>query len=51
MTVTWTLLRFPDLSHAVSDALNRNAANLGKAKLEPAALEQLRTPSRVGRRE
>jgi serine/threonine-protein kinase len=26
MTVTWTLLRFPDLSHAVSDALNRNAA-------------------------
>jgi serine/threonine-protein kinase len=44
------LLRYPDLSHATSEALNRNAANLGKAKLEPAALEQLRTP-RAGKKE
>ncbi len=48
VTVSWTLLRFPDLSHAVSDALNRNAANLGKTKLDPPALEQLRAPPRVG---
>ncbi|QEG31133.1 Serine/threonine-protein kinase PrkC [Gemmata obscuriglobus] len=48
-TVNGALLRFPDLSHAVADALNRNAANLGKAKLEPAALEQLRFP-RIGKR-
>jgi serine/threonine-protein kinase len=40
------LLRYPDLSSAVSDALNRNAANLNKTKLEPAALEQLRSPHR-----
>lgn len=51
VTVSWTLLRFPDLSHAVSDALNRNAANLGKTKLEPAALEQLRSPPRVGKKD
>ncbi|HEY1187641.1 MAG TPA: serine/threonine-protein kinase, partial [Gemmata sp.] len=38
VSVSWALLRFPDLSYAVSDALNRNAANLNKAKLEPAAL-------------
>ncbi|QJW95896.1 serine/threonine-protein kinase [Frigoriglobus tundricola] len=44
-TVSWLLLRFPDLNVAVADALNRNAANLGKAKLEP-ALEQLRGPHR-----
>jgi len=47
--VHWILLHHPDLSHAVSDALNRNAINLGKAKLEPAALEQLRTPPRLGK--
>lgn len=47
--VNWILLHHPDLSHAVSDALNRNAINLGKAKLEPAALEQLRTPPRFGK--
>ena len=46
-TVSWTLLRHPDLSAAVSDALNRNAANLGKTRLEPAALEQLRSPQRT----
>ena len=40
-TVSWLLLRFPDLNVAVADALNRDAANLGRAKLEP-ALEQLR---------
>lgn len=50
-TVSWTMLRFPDLSYAVSEALNRNAANLGKARLEPAALEQLRSPHRSGKRE
>jgi serine/threonine-protein kinase len=46
-----TLLRYPDLSHAVSDALNRNAANLGKTKLEPASLEQLRSLQRVGKKD
>ncbi|MBP3960159.1 serine/threonine protein kinase [Gemmata sp. G18] len=50
-SVSGTLLRYPDLSHAVSDALNRNAANLGKTKLEPAALEQLRSPQRVGKKD
>ncbi len=49
--VSWTLLRHPDLSHAVSDALNRNAANLGKTKLDPPALEQLRSPTRVGKKD
>ncbi len=51
VTVSWTLLRYPDLSYAVSDALNRNAANLNKTKLEPAALEQLRSPPRVGKKD
>ncbi|MBY0460269.1 MAG: hypothetical protein K2V38_23380, partial [Gemmataceae bacterium] len=50
-SVNWTLLRYPDLSHAVSDALTRNAANLGQSKLEPPALEQLRAPARVGKKE
>lgn len=50
VTVSWTLLHHPELSAAVSDALNRNAANLGKARLEP-ALEQLRAPPRVGKKE
>jgi serine/threonine-protein kinase len=45
--VNWLLLRYPDLSIAVSEALNRNAANLNKTKLEPAALEQLRSPHRT----
>jgi serine/threonine-protein kinase len=49
--VSWTLLRYPELSAAVSDALNRNAANLGKAKLDPPALEQLRSPHRGGKKE
>lgn len=49
--VNWALLRYPDLSQAVSEALERNAANLGKSKLEPAALEQLRSPQRVGKKE
>ncbi|VTR98698.1 serine threonine protein kinase : Putative serine/threonine protein kinase OS=Gemmata sp. Wa1-1 PE=4 SV=1: Pkinase [Gemmata massiliana] len=48
-SVSGTLLRYPDLSHAVSDALNRNATNLGKTRLEPAVLEQLRSPQRVGK--
>ena len=34
-----------------SELANRNAANLGKAKLEPASLEQLRSPQRVGKKE
>ncbi|MFM8275351.1 MAG: serine/threonine-protein kinase [Gemmata sp.] len=51
LSVSWTLLRHPDLSHAVSEALNRNAANLGKTKLDPPALEQLRTPPRTGKKE
>jgi serine/threonine-protein kinase len=49
--VSWTLLRYPDLSAAVSDALNRNAANLRVAKLEPPALELLRGPHRSGKKE
>jgi eukaryotic-like serine/threonine-protein kinase len=48
VTASGTLLRYPDLSAAVADALTRNAVNLNKAKLEP-ALEQLRYPRRVGR--
>jgi serine/threonine-protein kinase len=47
VTASWVLLRFPDLSNAVTDALNRNAVNLGKTKLEP-QLEQLRSPQRIG---
>jgi serine/threonine-protein kinase len=48
-SVTWLLLRHPDLSTAVADALNRNAANLGKSKLDPPALELLRSTLRVGK--
>jgi serine/threonine-protein kinase len=51
ISVSWLLLRHPDLSSAVADALNRNAANMGKTKLEPAILEQLRSPQRVGKKE
>jgi serine/threonine-protein kinase len=43
------LLRHPDLSHAVSEALNRNAAALGKSRLEPPTLEQLRVGPRGGK--
>ncbi len=50
-TLSWLLLRYPDLSSAVSDALNRNAANLGKAKLDPPALEQLRSPHRAAKKD
>ena len=50
-TLSWLLLRYPDLSSAVSDALNRNAANLGKTKLEPASLEQLRSPHRPAKKD
>ncbi len=49
--VSWVLLRYPDLSLAVSDALNRNAANLNKSKLDPQALENLRTLNRPGKKE
>ena len=49
--VAWFLLRHPDLSNAVADALNRNAANLGKTKLEPGVLEQFRSPQRIGKKD
>ncbi len=45
--VSWLLLHYPDLSNAVADALNRNAANRGTAN--PPALDALRTPQRVGK--
>jgi eukaryotic-like serine/threonine-protein kinase len=45
------LLSQLDLSQAVSEALNRNALALGKTKLEPHALELLRTPPKAGKRE
>ncbi len=45
------LLRHPDLAQAVSDALNRNAVALGKAKLDPNALEQLRSPPRAAKKD
>jgi serine/threonine-protein kinase len=51
VSVSWTLLRHPDLSHAVSEALTRNAANLGKTRLDSPALEQLRTPPRAAKKE
>jgi serine/threonine-protein kinase len=43
------LLRHPDLGQAVAEALNRNALALGKTKLEPNALESLRTPPKAGK--
>lgn len=46
VTVNWTLLRYPDLGVAVCDALDRNAENLGRTKLEP-PLEHLRSPQRA----
>jgi eukaryotic-like serine/threonine-protein kinase len=49
--VAGILLRHPDLAQAVSDALTRNAIALGKTTLTPAALEQLRSPPRIGKRE
>ena len=45
------LLRHADLAQAVSDALNRNAVALGKAKLEPNALEQLRSPPKAAKKD
>ncbi len=44
--VTWLLFRHPDLGTAVADALNRDAVGLGKTKLEPAVLEQIRNSQR-----
>src|SRR5262245_11779506 len=49
--VATALLRYPDLAQEVSDALNRNAAALGKTTLTPNALEQLRFPPKVGKKE
>ena len=43
------LLRHPDLGQAVAETLNRNALGLGKTKLEPNALELLRTPPKAGK--
>jgi serine/threonine-protein kinase len=45
------LLGHPDLFEAVSEALNRNAANLGLTALSPPALERLRAPRGVGRKD
>jgi serine/threonine-protein kinase len=45
------LIRYPDLAQAVADAVNRNAVTLGKTKLGPPALELLRSPPRVGKKE
>jgi serine/threonine protein kinase len=45
------LLRHLDLSQAVSEALNRNALAHGKSRLEPNALELLRTPPKAGKKE
>jgi len=42
-------IRHPDLGQSLSEALNRNAITLSKAKLEPSALEQLRVPPRGGK--
>jgi eukaryotic-like serine/threonine-protein kinase len=49
--VTDFLLRYPDtgLAQSLADALNHNAATLGRTRLEPAALEQLRTPLKGGK--
>ncbi|HUR55009.1 MAG TPA: serine/threonine-protein kinase [Gemmataceae bacterium] len=41
------LSKHPDLAHAVADALNRNATNLGVARLTPPPLEALRSPRGV----
>lgn len=49
--VVGILLRHPNLAQAVADALNRNAAALGKAKLEPITLEWLRSPPRTGKKD
>src|SRR5205823_14927325 len=49
--VSTFLLRHPDLAQAVAEALNRDAAALGKAKLDPPALEQLRFPVRIGKKD
>ena len=45
------LLQHLDLAQAVSEALNRNALALGKTRLEPAALERLRTPPKAEKKE
>jgi len=44
------LLQHLDLAQAVSEALSRNALALGKTRLEPAALELLRTPPKADRK-
>lgn len=45
------LLQHLDLAQAISEALNRNALALGKSRLEPSALELLRTPPKAERKE
>ncbi|MFO0825132.1 MAG: serine/threonine-protein kinase [Gemmataceae bacterium] len=47
--LTPILFRHPELGLALAEALNRNAINLGKVKLEPAVLESLRSPPRAGK--
>ena len=41
------LSKHPDLAHAVADALNRNAVNLGVTRVSPVQLEALRSPRGV----
>jgi serine/threonine-protein kinase len=45
------LLRYPDLAQAVSEALNRNAAALGRTTLTPVALDLLRAPPKAAKKE
>jgi hypothetical protein len=45
------LLRYPELAQAVAESLNRNAVVLGKTRLEPTALEQLRNPPKTAKKE
>ena len=45
------LLRYPELAQAVAESLNRNAVVLGKTRLEPQALEQLRNPPKTAKKE
>jgi serine/threonine-protein kinase len=45
------LLRYPELAQALAESLNRNAVVLGKARLDPPPLEQLRNPPKTAKKE
>jgi serine/threonine-protein kinase len=51
LQVASILIRQPSLAQALAEALNRNAALLGKVKLEPPMLEWLRSPLRTGKQD